>query len=170
MADRPDLRDLVLRAAAPTDAAQISQVAFRSKAHWGYDADFMAACREGLAVHPDDCDGERLVVAAAGEQIVGYYRLDGTPPTGELADLFVDPPCIGRGVGALLYGDALRRSCDLGFRELTIDSDPHAEDFYRHMGAVRIGDVPSTAIPGRSLPQLRVRVPAADSSTGMLGH
>lgn len=147
---------VVLRLAVPTDAVRISEVAFRSKGYWGYDAQFMTACRDDLTVRPDECDGERLVVAVRREQVVGYYHLEGTPPCGALADLFVDPSAIGRGVGSLLYQDAIARARRLGFQELTIDSDPHAEDFYRQLGAIPAGEVPSTSIPGRSLPQLRV--------------
>lgn len=150
---------VVLRAAVPADATRISEVAFRSKAYWGYDAQFMAACRDELTVRPDECDGLRVVVATRGDEILGYYQLEGQPPAGSLADLFVDPSAIGSGVGGLLYRDAMERARSLGFRELTIDADPNAEDFYRHMGAVRIGEVPSTAVPGRSLPQLRVLIP-----------
>jgi GNAT superfamily N-acetyltransferase len=103
-------------------------------------------------------------VAIRGGEIVGFYRLDGVPPTGALNDLFVDPSCIGSGVGGLLYRDALSRASRLGYRELIIDADPHAEAFYQHMGVIRIGQMPSTAIPGRSLPRLRVLVPDPDSS------
>jgi GNAT superfamily N-acetyltransferase len=153
--DEPSRRS-ALRPARPAEAAQLSAVAIRSKAYWGYDAEFMAACRDDLAVRPEECDGQRVVVAVRGEEIVGFYQLDGSPPSGELADLFVDPACIGSGVGGVLYRDALTRARRLGYQELTIDADPHAEDFYRHMGAVRVGLAPSTAIPGRLLPQLRV--------------
>jgi GNAT superfamily N-acetyltransferase len=149
------LPDVELRVAMPPDAARISDVAFRSKAHWGYDAEFMAACREDLTIHAEECDGERIVVAVQDDEIIGYYHLKGMPPSGELADLFVDPSAIGSGVGGLLYRDAMSRARRHGFRELTLDADPHAEDFYLHMGAIRTGEVPSTAIPGRSLPQLR---------------
>jgi GNAT superfamily N-acetyltransferase len=153
----------VLRVAVPTDAVRISEVAFRSKGYWGYDAQFMAACRDDLTTLPEECDGERVVVALRREQIVGFYNIEGEPPTGVLADLFVDPSAIGDGVGALLYRDAIARARRLGFQELTIDSDPHAEDFYRHMGAVPVGEVPSTSIPGRSIPQLRVDLRTAIS-------
>jgi predicted N-acetyltransferase YhbS len=137
-------------------------VAIRGKAYWGYDAEFMDACRDDLTVHAEECDGQRLVVATRGGEIVGYYQLDGVPPIGALADLFVDPSCIGLGIGGLLYRDALTRAGQLGYRELMIDADPHAEDFYQHMGATRVGEVPSTVIPGRFLPQLRVLVPEPD--------
>jgi hypothetical protein len=40
---------------------------------------------------------------------------------------------------------------------LEIDSDPNAEPFYRHAGAVRTGDSPSTVDPSR-LPHLTLAV------------
>jgi GNAT superfamily N-acetyltransferase len=160
----PTPAGIAVRVAVPTDATRISEVAFRSKAHWGYDAQFMEACRDDLTVRADECDGERVVVAMRDDEIIGYYHLTGTPPSGELADLFVDPSAIGSGVGGLLYRDATTRARQLGFRELMLDSDPHAEDFYLHMGAVRIGEVPSTAIPGRSLPQLRIDLTDAEDA------
>ena len=41
------------------------------------------------------------------------------------------------------------------------ESDPFAEGFYRAMGAVRVGDVPSGSIPHRNLPVLRFDLEAA---------
>jgi hypothetical protein len=38
---------------------------------------------------------------------------------------------------------------------------PNAEGFYRKMGAERVGETPSGSIPGRMLPLMQVRVPAA---------
>ena len=38
-------------------------------------------------------------------------------------------------------------------KKMLIDSDPNAEGFYQHMGAVRIGEV-SSKPEGRTLPQL----------------
>jgi GNAT superfamily N-acetyltransferase len=167
MSEVPVSPGVLVRVAKPTDATRISEVALRSKAHWGYDEQFMDACRDDLTVHPEECDGERVVVALQDDEIIGYYHLTGTPPAGELADLFVDPSAIGSGIGGLLYRDATTRARRLGFCELTLDSDPHAEDFYLHMGAVRIGMVPSTAIPGRSLPRLRVDLTdASDTQHG----
>jgi hypothetical protein len=41
-----------------------------------------------------------------------------------------------------------------------IASDPFAEPFYRAMGAERIGETPSDAIPGRLIPLLMYALPA----------
>ena len=46
----------------------------------------------------------------------------------------------------------------MGAAALEIDADPHAAGFYERMGAVRIGETPSSLIPGRSLPRLRLLI------------
>jgi GNAT superfamily N-acetyltransferase len=155
---------LLVRPARPEEAAEISALALRSKAHWGYDAEFLAACREDLTIDPAWCDGVRLIVAESGDgDLLGYARVAGSAPVGELAGLFVDPPAIGRGVGGLLLRHAVAIAADLGFRTLEIDSDPYAEPFYRHAGAVRVGESVSTVDPTRRLPRLELAVPYPDS-------
>jgi len=85
------------------------------------------------------------VVAEHGEALLGFYRLTGEAPVAELADLFVDPMAIGRGVGATLLADAV---------------DPNAAGFYVRMGAFyvrmgarRMGSVASGSVVGRELPR-----------------
>jgi GNAT superfamily N-acetyltransferase len=151
---------VLVRPARPEEAAAISTLALRSKGHWGYDAEFLAACREDLTIRPEWCDGLRLVVAEQDGVLLGYARVAGEPPVGELAGLFVDPVAIGRGVGGLLLRHAVRIAAGLGMTALEIDSDPNAEPFYRHAGAVRTGESQSTVDPGRLLPRLELAVPA----------
>jgi hypothetical protein len=38
---------------------------------------------------------------------------------------------------------------------MEVSADPFAEGFYTAMGAVRIGNAPSDAIPNRQIPRLR---------------
>jgi GNAT superfamily N-acetyltransferase len=149
---------MIIRPARPEEAAAISALALRSKGHWGYDAAFLDACRADLTIDPAWCDGVRLVVAEDDGVLLGYARIDGGPPAAELAGLFVDPPAIGRGVGRRLLRHATGIAAELGIRTLEIDSDPYAEPFYLHAGAVRTGASPSTVDPGRLLPRLELAV------------
>lgn len=151
--------DVVVRAARPSEASALSALALRSKGHWGYDATFLAACRADLTVPAQDCDGVRVRVAERGGALLGFARVTGRPPTGVLADLFVEPAAIGSGIGRLLLADALARAAERGFGSLVLDADPHAEPFYLRAGAVRIGTSPSGSVPGRLLPRLEMSVP-----------
>ena len=159
-------RHVVLRPARPEEAAAISELALRSKAHWGYDEAFLAACRDDLTIDPAWCDGVRLVVAETDGELLGYCRVAGLPPVGELAGLFVSPAGIGQGLGGRLLRHAVDLAHRLGMHTLTIDSDPDAEPFYRHSGAVRVGETPSTVRPDRLLPRLELDTCAIRRATG----
>ncbi|WP_405662396.1 GNAT family N-acetyltransferase [Streptomyces sp. NBC_01166] len=145
-----------LRPGRPGEAAALTGLALRSKAHWGYDEAFMAACRDELTVRPGDTAGGRVVVAEEDGRVLGFTTLAGEPPEGALTMMFVEPDTIGRGVGRLLFGHTMAHARRLGFVRLTIDADPNAEPFYTAMGAVRIGATPSGSIPGRELPLLEL--------------
>ena len=149
---------LRIRPAVPGEAAALSALAVRSKAHWGYDEAFLDACRDELATAAEECDGIHVQVAERDGALIGYYKLAGQPPVGELADLFIDPSAIGAGVGSRLLRHALDLARRLGLHILTIDADPNAEAFYRRAGAVRVGSVASGSIPGRELPRLELRL------------
>ncbi|KIF02393.1 hypothetical protein PL81_30200, partial [Streptomyces sp. RSD-27] len=136
------------RPARPGEAAALTALVMRSKAHWGYGAEFLAACAAELRVREEELTARRIVVAenTRGE-VLGLASLEdggdtggpdagGSPGTARLGLLFVEPSAIGRGIGRLLYLDAVRRAAALGFRRLVIDADPHAAGFYRAMGAV----------------------------------
>ncbi|MDQ0698654.1 GNAT superfamily N-acetyltransferase [Streptomyces sp. W4I9-2] len=145
-----------IRAGEAAEAAALTELALRSKGHWEYDAEFLAACREELTVRPADVAARRTAVAEEDGRILGFTTLDGEPPRGALGMMFVEPDTIGRGVGRRLFAHTMDEARRLGFTRLTIDADPNAEPFYRAMGAVRIGATPSGSIPGRELPLLEV--------------
>ncbi|MGP3982930.1 GNAT family N-acetyltransferase [Streptomyces sp. KR80] len=147
---------MLIRAAQADEAGILSELALRSKAHWGYDTVFLAECREELTLRPSEIEARRATVAERDGHIVGFVTVEGQPPVGAMGMLFVDSPAIGQGIGRLLFEHALTAARRSGFTRLTIDADPHAERFYGAMGATRIGVVPSGSIPGRELPLMAV--------------
>jgi len=132
----------------------LSDLALRSKAHWGYDANFLAACRAELTLEPADVESLRVTVAEESGEIVGFYALGGGPPEGEVSFFFVEPRRIGAGIGRLLWQDCLAAAARIGLSRIRIESDPFAEGFYTAMGATRVGDVQSQSLPDRRLPLL----------------
>jgi len=144
---------MVIRPARPDEAGRLTELALASKAHWGYSVEFLVACRAELTVTAERCASGSVRVAEVNE-VAGFAELAGVLPSLELTLLYVRPDRMGQGVGGLLLGDALSRARACGATELRLDADPHAEGFYRHRGAVRIGDRPSGSIPGRRLPLL----------------
>jgi GNAT superfamily N-acetyltransferase len=144
---------MLLRPARADEAGLLSELALESKGYWGYSAEFLAACRDELTVTP----GHRAVVAERDGRVVGFYALTGEPPELDLAMMFVAPAEIGTGVGRALWAHAVDAAARSGAERVTIDAEPHAEAFYLAMGAVRVGEVASGSIPGRTLPRLLFR-------------
>jgi GNAT superfamily N-acetyltransferase len=145
--------DVELRPGRPGEAAALSELALRSKAHWGYSVEFLEACRSELTVA--EAQVPAVTVAVAADAIAGFSLLEGHDAGGELSMLFVDPPRIGHGIGGRLLAAALESARLRGYRHVDLDADPDAAPFYLRYGARRLGDVPSGSIPGRTLPRLR---------------
>lgn len=145
----------MIREAAPEDAAAISEVAMRAKAHWGYDQEFLHACRPELTWTAEEIARDDVLVWDEEGAVAGITTRTGEAPDGSLRAVFVDPALHGRGVGRALAEALLARAAAAGYRSLTIAADPNAEGFYRAVGATRIGQVPSDTRSGRVLPLLR---------------
>ena len=153
---------IAIRAACPGEESELTELALRSKAHWGHDAEFLARSRTALTVRPEHL--ERWIVQVAERQgaVVGVAAVD--PEAAELELLFVEPAAIGTGVGRALLRDALDRARAAGLDELTIESDPDAEPFYLAQGAEQLGTRVSSAT-GRELPLLRIGTRDPDRSS-----
>lgn len=139
----------------------MTALAMRSKAHWGYDAAFMAAAEAELTVTPGKLAAFPHLVAERDSVLLGLASLewdeaDRAAGTAYLALMFVDPDAMGSGAGAALFEAICHEALEAGFKRLLIESDPQAEGFYLRMGAVRTGDAPSASIPGRFLPLLEM--------------
>jgi len=143
----------MIRDATAADLAPLSALARRSKAHWGYDDAFMAACADELTVTPDMLDNQTVRLFEDSGTRHGFYAVSVKNREAGVELFFVDPPAIGRGVGAALWHDLVLRA-QAGATGVRIESDPEAEGFYLRMGAVRTGLCPSGSIPGRRLPLL----------------
>ncbi|MYD09830.1 MAG: GNAT family N-acetyltransferase [Chloroflexi bacterium] len=140
-----------IRAARPDEAEQLSEIARRSKAHWGYPAaqierwrgtflsvtaDYIAAHAVWSAVDQADCP----LAFAALERASGCDVLE---------HLWVLPEFIGMGIGRRLFQQVASES-----PSFTFTSDPHADAFYKRMGARVIGQVASDS-QGRWLTKFR---------------
>lgn len=133
----------------------MTDLCLRSKAVWGYDEDFMSACREELSIIARDFDLSTIHVAINEDQIIGVAQLGIDGADAHLHKLFIEPAAIRTGAGRRLFGWAVATARERGAAHLWIEADPDAAEFYRRMGAVDGGVIPSGSIPGRVLPRLR---------------
>jgi GNAT superfamily N-acetyltransferase len=150
---------LTLRPARAEEAGALSDLAKRSKAVWGYDATFMKACEDELTIAPSEIDNNPTFVAVHEDRVVGMYMLE---PEGvekaELSYFFVEADCLRMGIGTRLIAHAKAEAARKSWRTIAIQGDPHAEAFYRSVGARRTGSRPSESIPGRWLPLFQLEI------------
>ena len=152
---------LKIREAMPREASLLSELAVRSKAHWGYSQDFMDACRAELAVDESRVGTEnyRCFAAVDGDAIAGFYTLECDDAGGfELEALFVEPGLMGSGIGRALVEHAIETAIDAGAKRLVIQGDPNAAGFYIALGARQTGTRASGSIPGRDLPLFEIEL------------
>lgn len=150
----------VIRPARPGEASILTDLCMRSKAHWGYDAAFMAAARDALLVAETEIGAGNVLVAERGTpcgmaSIVPLHRRGRF----EIGHLFVAPECLRGGVGRALFHAAIALVATRGGLHVAILSDPHAADFYEKLGARRCGEAPSDVIAGRMLPLFEFVIP-----------
>jgi len=144
---------VAVRPARAGEAAGLTALCLRSKAHWGYDAEFMRLCVPSLTVEEEAIAEGRVLVATDGSgRTVGTVSVGRDGDDAELALMFVEPSAIGGGTGRLLFEAAVGLARKLGYRRMTILADVNAAPFYERMGARFLRNEPSDAIPGRVLP------------------
>ncbi len=154
----PNLQiNLQVRRAIPADAQELTHLTWDSKAHWGYDEDFMAKARPAMVVTAKSIALNQVYVVEDDSGILGYYELfpTATASKGWLESLFVLPRAIGKGCGKLLWQHLIQTAQEQGYTCIEFEADPNAEDFYHHMGAYRIGERESGIVAGRMLPLMR---------------
>jgi GNAT superfamily N-acetyltransferase len=155
LTDAPDAGSATrIRRAQPADAAVLTSLALTSKAVWGYDASFMAACRAELTITSESIVRQPTHVIERQDQVLGFYQLRIDGAVAEVAQFFIAPAMLRRGLGRRLWAHLDQTARTAGARRLEVDSDPHAEAFYQAMGMRRIGTAPSGSIAGRMLPRL----------------
>lgn len=145
----------VIRPANPAEADFLSALALRSKAHWGYSAAFIDACKDELTFTAEHIrsDHFRFFVAEADSTCVGFYALNRISADDvELEALFVEPAFIGRGFGGAMMDHAKQYAATWGALRMIIQGDPNTEAFYHAAGGVRGERRESASIRGRFLP------------------
>jgi GNAT superfamily N-acetyltransferase len=145
-----------IRRAVPEEAGQLRELAHRSKAHWPYNAEFLAAVEPLLQVDGHDVTEHEVWVLELNGTVTGWHRVTLHGERAELEDLWLEPGVIGTGLGRLLFEHAVTVAAAHGASWLEWDAEPYAQGFYRAMGGEEIGRSPSAAEAGRTLPRMRL--------------
>ena len=152
--------DVRIRPAAPEEAETLTDIAWRSKGYWEYSTEQMRLFRDFLTITEQFIEDNPSYVLENEEtsEAMGFYSLENRGGRWWLEHLWLVPEHIGSGYGGELFLHACETAETVGAKELYIESDPNAEDFYIHMGAEKLGerDSPATG-SSRRLPVLRIR-------------
>jgi GNAT superfamily N-acetyltransferase len=152
--------EITIRQARLDEAEQLTELALRSKASWGYSEEFMAACRDELTFTAAKLAAWDVWVAVVNERLAGMLALRFEPEAAkaEIEDFFVEPALQGRGIGAALAAAALAACRLKGVQLVSVDADPNAEAIYRRFGFRSTSRSPSGSIPGRTLPRMELQL------------
>lgn len=154
------MTETLIRPARAEEAAALTDLAVRSKAHWPYDEAMMAVFRRTIVISEADIAAHRVLVHETAGTVDAVAVLIARGEEAELDHFWVDPPAIGTGVGRRLLTAALDEARRSGATRVVLNADPYAEAFYLRMGAERIGDYPVAEIPGRVLPRMAISLAA----------
>lgn len=149
----------LVRVCRPSDANELTQLAVLSKAHWGYPKEWLELWHADLSITPEVIERSFGYVAEIEERIIGFWiraAVASEAPTPGW--LFVHPDHMGQGVARALWSRIRKEAAERGIGSFVIEADPNAAAFYASLGAEKIGEKESTAIPGRFFPILRLPV------------
>jgi GNAT superfamily N-acetyltransferase len=133
-------RRVLIRDAAPADAAALELLQRRSSDVW-------AEYREQLAAHPDAIEVPEAFIVGGWVRValdddgalIGFSAvIPGDGRVHELDGLFVEPAHMGRGVGRALVEDVAARASAGGAERIEVTAGP-AQGFYEQVGFSVVG-------------------------------
>lgn len=132
---------MTIRPARVGEHVALTELSLRSvQERWGYSDAFMAWEPEAITVTPELVEGAITNVLEDAGVLLGYYVLRGGPPEIEMSRLMIESSAFGTGFGRMLWEHAVSVARGMGASVMTLDADPNAEPFYRHMGAITVGE------------------------------
>lgn len=126
--------------ATPDLADVLTRITIAAKRHWNYPEHWVQAWLPLLTILDEYIEEHEVWVALFDDEPVGYYSIKVELDEIWLDNLWVLPEHMGKGVGGALFDHAIVCSRQRGISSLKIEADPHAESFYIHVGAHRVGE------------------------------
>lgn len=173
---------LNIRPTQLSEHTAFSRLAKRSKQYWGYPDEYLELWDEELTYTEQDLRFDRHDYYSGwlGDELVGFCSVsiperdslqalvrpwpDNLPAVDECLELyamFVHPDYIGQGYGGVLLRHAMGEAERMNAAGLLIQSEPRAQGFYQHHGAIKVGAYHSKFIAGRELPMMLIALPGS---------
>ncbi len=149
------MNNVVVREAKPQDAKVLTNIALRSKAHWGYSPELIDQWRPELEVTSELILNSICFVVEVDGEVKGFWC---RAPKEGLSEgrYYIEPEAIRQGYGRMLWAPVTTKAKELKVKYLTWETDPNAVGFYLKMGAKQIGTTDSKIVPGTKTPIMRL--------------
>ena len=126
-----------IRHATVPEADVLRELHRRSASVWERYRDQLAANPQVFGVSPDDLRRRRVRVAVGANGVLGFsVARPSRATTYELDDLFVEPSCMGQGVGRALVDDVVTIARAAGATRIDVTAN-EAIGFYDELGFSR---------------------------------
>ena len=129
--------------APPEEAETLTSIAFAAKRHLGYPENWIQRWKEALTITCEYIISHPTYLAVSEGKVAGFCAVQLNPGIAFLDHLWVEPASMRRGIGRALFEYAESVAREAGASCIKIESDPHAEVFYRKMGAIVQGAKPA---------------------------
>ena len=138
------------------EGAGLKEIAIASKGHWGYEPERVREWADRGDFGADALSRLAVFVAEAEGRAIAWASVELRGGTAWLADLWVEPEWIRKGVGSRLFRCAADHARNVGASALEWEAEPNALGFYEKMGAKRVRDGASEW--GRTLAVMAVKL------------
>lgn len=140
------------------DILIINGIIITAKRHWGYSDEQIGLWLSGLLVEKSSFNDRRFWLLEHQNQVIGGTSVSCESEMNfELEDCWVLPEFMRLGAGKYMFNYVVEWLEANEAEILRIVADPHAEGFYRHMGAEFIEMKPSMP-KGRQIPVFEYKV------------
>jgi len=147
---------VLIRPGRVDEGALLKEIAIRSKAHWGYGLERVREWADHGDFSPEMLQKLALYVGEAGGRVIAWASVEKRGETAWLADLWVEPEWIGKGIGSRLFRRAAEHAREAGAARMEWEAEPNALGFYEKMGGRYVRD--STSEWGRTLTVMGVEL------------
>lgn len=152
---------LTINRAWPEEARKLTDISFASRRYWSYPEEYYVVWKDELTISPEYIEKNEVFAARTEEGLAGYCSVAYVEQDFHagrvfvhkgfwLEHIFILPEYLHKGIGSRLVGFS-KSWCRQNRAELlSIFSDPNSACFYDKLGALCLGEYPSS-IEGKNV-------------------
>lgn len=133
--------DMIYEQATAADREDLSNLAVRSKRHWGYSKEAMELWSENLTLTEDYINSHTVIKAVLEEEPVGFFSLEEIKPTTRIGHFWIDTPYLRKGYGSFLFRFMMNFLKEKSVENATLVIDPNTQKFFEKKGGKVINKI-----------------------------